>query len=69
MLILEDNESKSIKKLIKYSDNFESVVLCMREKDIEVSVTVGDDRAIFELRNKDHVLLHRDIVKFSELSE
>ena len=67
MIILDDNESKTVKKFIKYSDNFESLVIDFKDKDLSLELIIGDDLAIFEIRDKDSFLMHRHRISLSSV--
>ena len=34
MIVLDDDESKSVKKFIKYSEDFESVIIHLKNKNL-----------------------------------
>ena len=67
MIILDDNESKTVKKFVKYSDSFESLIVEFKEKELNIELIVGDDVTILEVRDNDSHLIYRDRIKFSEL--
>ena len=67
MIIIDDDESKAVKKFIKYSDSFESLIVEFKEKELNIELIIGDDVTILEVRDNDSHLLHRDRIKLSEL--
>ena len=67
MIVLNDNESKTVKKFVKYSDNFESLIVEFKNKDLSIELIIGDDLTILEIRDNDSSILHRDRVKLSQL--
>ena len=67
MMVLNDNESKTVKKFVKYSDNFESLIVDFKNKDLSIELIIGDDVTILEIRDNDSSVLHRDRVKISQL--
>lgn len=67
MIVLNDNESKTVKKFVKYSDNFESLIVEFKHKDLSIELIIGDDLTILEIRDNDSSILHRDRVKLSQL--
>ena len=67
MIVLDDNESKTVKKFVKYSDNFESLIVEFKNKDLSIELIIGDDVTILEVRDNDSSILHRDRVKLSQL--
>jgi len=69
MVVLDDNESKTVKKFIKYSDNFESLIVEFKDKDLSLELIIGDDISIFEIRDEFGHMIYRDRVKLSSLTK
>ena len=69
MIVLDDNESKTVKKFVKYSDSFESLIVEFKDKQLSVELIVGDDIASLEVRDEESHLVYRDRVKLSDLKK
>lgn len=67
MIVLDDDESKSVKKFIKYSEDFESVIIHLKNKNLSIEIIIGDNLTIFEIRDDEGKLVHRDRVSLTKL--